>query len=135
MLKGVINYMNKKAQWQGFRKWSIITFELKKVEIESKINLQITENTNIKKTIDEEEEEYCKTIQQLQAETSKLNTEKNKNKLQYQKAIEILKIRMQNNVVVDRRRLILTTWNNFVQKEKSSCDKIFQILERNIKIN
>ena len=132
-LRSVLSHMNKKAQWGYFRKWTIAIFELKKAELETKIDMQITENAGIKKHIDKEEEEYMLTIERLQTEREKLEKEKQRHKAQYYNAIRILGTKMQNNVNVDKRRMILVTWLNFVKKERTMCDRLFGILNRRVK--
>jgi len=134
-LKGILNNLKRKAQWQGLRKWAIHMLEEKKLETEAKIDSQITENAQIKKIMDQEEEEYNITIKNLKSETAILEKEKEKHKIQYKNAIETLRNRSQNMVKIDRRRLILSTWKNFVGKEKEGISLIFELLQRNTQQN
>jgi len=134
-LKTILNTTQEKAQWVSIRKWTIALFTHKRIKAQQKIDVQVSENNRLKQCISSEEQDFAQNIENLKLEGEKLEVEKNRYKKQYQNAVEILNNRMQNNVVVDKRRTILVTWCNYVKKQKSCMNNLMRIMLKNVKRN
>lgn len=79
-LRACYSHWRKKHLYEGLRKWSRIVYSIKRSEISTKIDLQITENAKIKALIEQEEIEYTEKVIELNSQAEVLEKERERHK-------------------------------------------------------
>ena len=134
ILKSCHSHWRKKILFWGFRKWTTTTFYMKRSELASKIDIQITENAKIKDLIEQEENSYITSVKELNLQAENLEREKEKYKKIYNNTINALSNRVKDNVIVDKRREILLSWSNYAKHKKQCLTKFVHIISKLYKI-